>query len=224
MIVTIHQPDFLPWIGFFERWQNSDLYVVLDDVQFLRRGWHHRDKIKVKDGIKWLTVPVKKKGRYFQTINNVEIDYSTGWAHKHLKTLEMNYKKAQNFKYFHEKLKSVYGKNHSLLMDLNMDLLHLVAEELGINTPVVFSSGYSVKSTSTKKLVDLIKAVGGNKYLTGIGSKGYLDESLFSKESIKVLWQECEFPIYPQLHGKFEKMLSAFDYLMVSQRPYDILL
>ena len=96
-IIVIHQPDFIPWIGFFDRLIKSDIFVVLDNVQYIRQGWHHRDKIKTASGSMWLTVPVKKKGRYEQLINEVEIDYSQNWQSKHLKTIHHNYGHAKYF-------------------------------------------------------------------------------------------------------------------------------
>ena len=110
MIVTIHQPDFMPWLGFFDRWARSDLYIALDDVQFLRRGWHHRDKIKTLQGVQWLTVPVEKKGKYTQKINEVKIAYETDWRKDHLKTIELNYKKAPNFSNIYKKIRDIYSR------------------------------------------------------------------------------------------------------------------
>ena len=215
MIVTIHQPDFLPWLGFFDRWEKSDIYIILDDAQFLRRGWHHRDKIKTKEGAKWLTVPVIKKGRYHQLIREVEIDYSTDWRDKHLKTIEMNYKKAPNFEHCFNKLKDIYNKNHLILIDLNINLLQFVAEELGITTSIAFASDYDVQKNSTQRLVDLVKSVSGTEYLTGLGSKDYLDESRFFKENIRVILHEFRHPVYKQLHGEYIPELSSLDYLMM---------
>lgn len=215
MIVTIHQPDFLPWLGFFDRWKNSDIYIVLDDVQFLRRGWHHRDRIKTDKGAVWLTVPVCKKGKYDQLIRDVRIDNSTTWYLDHLKTIEHNYRKAANFDRCFREIKTIYDKKYSFLIDLNMDLLHFVRSELGIDKPAVLASDYGIKSVSTQRLVDLAKAVGGSTYLTGSGSRDYLEESLFNKENIKVKWQEYKHPVYEQLHGDFIPMLSSLDYLMM---------
>jgi len=215
MIVTIHQPDFLPWLGFFDRWQKSDLYIVLDDVKFLRRGWHHRDRIKTKDGARWLTVPVIKKGKYHQIIRDVKIDNRTNWRYKHLKAIESNYKKAPKFEHCFTKITEIYEKKHLFLIDLNMELLHLIASELGITTSNVFASDYDVKSTSTQRLVDLVKEVGGTGYLTGLGSRNYLAESVIEKENVKVIWQEFKEPVYRQLHGEFIPMLSSLDYLMM---------
>ncbi len=216
MIVTIHQPDFLPWLGFFDRWKKSNFFIVLDDVQFLRRGWHHRDKIKTIDGIKWLTVPVIKKGKRYQLIRDVEIDNEIGWRNKHLKTIKLNYKRAPNFKNIFRRIEKIYDKKYSLLIDFNMSFLRFVAEELGITTPIVFASDYNIKSSATQRIVDLVKAVGGTNYLTGSGAKDYLDESLFVKENIKIIWQEFSHPVYKQLHGEFVPMLSSLDFLMMS--------
>jgi len=224
MVVTIHQPDFLPWLGFFKRWKQSDIYIVLDDVQFIRRGWHHRDKIKTVHGAEWLTVPVKKRSRYYQKISEVEIDYHENWQQSHFGIVKAAYSKAKNFNLVFDVLTNIYSKNHRFLIDLNMDFLKFCAAQLGIDTPVLKASTYSTKETKSRKLLELVNAVGGSVYLTGSGSMDYLDEKIFSEAGVEVKWQEYEHPIYPQLYGKFEKTLSVLDYLMVSPRPYDILL
>lgn len=224
MVVTIHQPDFLPWLGFFDRWQKSDLYIILDDVQFLRCGWHHRDKIKTKDGIKWLTVPVLKKGKYLQLIKDVKIDNSVNWRSKHLRMIELNYKKTANFEHCFQKIKEAYNKKYSFLIDLNTEFLYWVSRELQITTPVIFASDFNVKSAATQRLADLTKNAGGTAYLTGLGSKKYLEEPLFKKDNIKILWQEFQHPAYRQLHGEFVSNLSVLDYLMNESKPYCMLI
>ena len=213
MIVTIHQPDFLPWLGFFDRWRNSDLYIILDDVQFIRRGWQHRDKIKTSQGIKWLTVSVIKRGNYFSEIRHIQINTDSDWKNNHFKMIENAYSKSINFCYVFECLKQIYSKKHSFLIDLNIDLLKFSAKELNINTPYTFSSSLKIKSNGTQRLVDLVKAVGGNEYLSGLGSKDYLDENIFRKNNINVLWHNFQHPIYKQLYGDFEKNLSILDFL-----------
>jgi len=215
MVVTIHQPDFLPWLGFFDRWQKSDTYIVLDDVQFLRRGWHHRDKIKTQSGVQWLTVPVLKKSRYHQIIKEVKINNEENWRYKHLKTIQASYGKAPNFDFVYSKLSEIYNRNHDLLISFNMDLLRFCSEMFGISTPVVFASAFNVKSTGSQRLVDLVKSVEGKEYLTGSGSRDYLDETLFKEAGINVCWQKFEHPAYKQLYGGFEEMLSALDFLIM---------
>ncbi|MBT6053524.1 MAG: WbqC family protein [Candidatus Scalindua sp.] len=215
MIITVHQPDFVPWLGFFDRWEKSDLYIVLDDVQFIRRGWYHRDKIKTQNGIKWITVPVHKKGRYHQTIKEVKIDHHENWRQRHLETIQMAYKKAPNFDIVYGRLSEIYNRDHDLLINFNMTLLRLCSKMLGMNTPVVFASEFNVKSTGSRRLVDLVKSVEGKEYLTGSGSKDYLDEELFKQAGINVCWQKFEHPVYKHLHGDFEKKLSVLDFLMM---------
>ena len=188
----------------------------MDDVQFLRRGWHHRDKIKTPQGVNWLTVPVKKKGHYHQQIREVEIDNQSDWRRRHLSTVQVSYSKAPNFQRVYGELEGIYLREHTNLIDLNLDLLHFAASALSIETPIVFASDYKVSSSSSHRLSDLVKAVGGTVYLTGTGSEDYLDEIPFSDSGIKVVWQRFEHPVYPQLHGAFEPMLSVLDYLMMA--------
>lgn len=214
-IITIHQPDFMPWLGFFDRWIKSDLFIILDDVQFLRQGWHHRDKIKTANGSKWLTVPVKKKGKYFQTIKETEIETSGDWYKTHLNILFSAYRDAPQFDTIYSDLKTIYSKKHSRLMDLNLDLLFFAANKLAIKTPVIFSSEYNIDSKGTKRLIDLIKKADGNIYLTGTGSKAYLEDNLFFQENIKITWHK--FPLVPcsQNYKKFDLGLSIIDSLMM---------
>jgi len=219
MIITIHQPDFMPWLGFFDRWEKSDLFVVLDDVQFLRRGWHHRDKIKTSNGIQWLTVPVNKKGLYDQQIKNVVISNHSNWKKKHLNTVSTAYSKAPNFQFIFNEYSKVLLSDYSLLIDLNMNLLYSFSKILEIKTPIIFSSHLNEHSTKTKRLVNIVKKCGGNTYLSGLGAKDYLDEELFENEGIKVIWQQFEHPQYSQLHGKFVEKLSIIDFLMMKSVP-----
>jgi len=219
MIITIHQPDFLPWLGFFDRWAKSDLFIILDDVQFLRRGWHHRDKIKTLHGVHWLTIPVLKRGKYNQLIKDVEIDNQQDWKRKHLETIESAYKKAPNLNRYLTSLKKIYDKNHTYLIELNIDIIKFMAAEFGITTPIVFSSDYRVNLTSTKKLLTLVRINKGTVYLTGTGAKDYLEESLFSDNGIALEWQKFEHPIYEQLYGEFVPGLSGIDYLMMVSPP-----
>jgi len=215
MIVTIHQPDFLPWLGFFERWRAGDLLIILDDVQFLRRGWHHRDKIKTPNGAQWLTVPIRKKALYSQKINTVQIDYSRDWQKAFLETIRHSYSKAPNFTRTFQKIRTIIEQNFTLLLDLNIALLQYCASVLEITTPMVFASEFNVTSRKTERLVELVQAVNGTVYLTGMGSKDYLEEEEFSKAGIDVRWQQFSDSPYPQLHGEYLEKLSVLDYLMM---------
>lgn len=196
------------------------MYIVMDDVQFLRRGWHHRDKIKTPQGELWLTLPVKKKGNYDQLIKDVELDNEQGWRKKHLETMKLAYKKAPGFDRVFPAVEEIYGRGHGLMIDLNMDLLRFMAAEFGIPASPVLSSSFVVGESSTQKLIELVKAVKGTVYLTGTGAKEYLQESEFEKEGIAVVWQEYQPPVYRQQWGEFIPMLSSLDYLFnAAERP-----
>lgn len=214
--VTIHQPDFMPWLGFFDRWRVSDLFIVLDDVQFIRRGWHHRDKIKTPSGVQWLTVPVRKRGRNRQLINEVELDNEGDWRRRHLETIRHAYHSAPEFREVFAALEEIYARPHRLLIDHNLDLLRFAAARLGVDTPLEFSSNIGSDSAGTQRLVDLVKAVGGRVYVTGTGSREYLEESLFASADLEVRWQEFQHPVYRQLYGDFVPKLSILDYLMMN--------
>ena len=215
MTVTIHQPDFLPWLGFFERWRASDLYVILDDVQFLRRGWHHRDKIKTPNGAKWLTIPVRKKKLYSQKINTVQIDYCRNWQKELFGTIYHAYSKAPNFAHVFHEISTIIDQDFPLLLDLNIALLKYCAAALEITTPMVFASEFNVASFKTDRLIELMQAVNGKVYLTGLGSEDYLEEEKFSQAGIGVRWQHISPTPYPQLYGEYLDKLSVLDYLMM---------
>jgi hypothetical protein len=215
MIVTIHQPDFLPWLGFFERWRQSDLLILLDDVQFLRRGWHHRDQVKTTNGVTWLTVPTRKKGKYDQRINEVAIDNTQNWRRKHLRLIKSSYMHAPYFKTIFSELSQLYSEKHENLMDLNWDMLEWSRKRLDIRTTVQHASVFHITASKTQRIVELCRAVGADTYLTGMGAKDYLEKSQFETHGIEVMWHSFDHPVYPQLHGHFQPNLSVLDYLMM---------
>ncbi|MCK5174601.1 MAG: WbqC family protein [Planctomycetes bacterium] len=212
--MTIHQPDFIPWLGFFDRWERSDLFIILDDVQFIRRGWQHRDKIKTRDGVIWLTVPVIKKGRYDQLVSEVRIDNSRNWKDKHLRTIECAFRECVNFDGVYEKLTEVYENDYDLLVDFNVNVLKAISGILGIKTPMAYSSQFGLTSSRSQRLIELLNLEHATDYLTGTGSREYLDEELFHNSGINVIWQDFEHPVYKQPYGGFVPNLSVIDYLM----------
>jgi hypothetical protein len=212
-VICIHQPDFLPWLGFFERLKRCDIFVVLDNVQFLRRGWQNRDLIKTHTGQVWMTVPVRKKGRYHQLIREVEIDDSHDWRRKHLTTLRSAYGGTPHFKNVFESISEIYGRQQKLLIELNMDLIGYLGDMLGISVRTIRSSDLNVDSESSALLVGITKHLGGHTYLTGTGARQYLDEKEFEASGINVEWQDFTHPVYEQAHGEFVPNLSSIDCL-----------
>lgn len=214
-IVTIHQPDFAPWIGYFDRIANSDLYLILDDVQFNRRGWHNRDQIKGPNGLHWHTMPIKKGKRETLQIRDVELDLTPRIIRKLTGTLKSFYSKAPNFEWLFPRLETMYSAGHKYLIDLNLELIDLGNAYLGIQKNMIFSSDLGISSKSTKRIIDLVKAVSGDHYLTGDGSRSYLDEQQFSEQGIRVMWQQYVPKPYPQLHGEFCDRLSIIDFMFM---------
>lgn len=210
MRVTIHQPDFAPWLGFFNRLAHSDLFIILDDVSFNRYGWQHRDKVKTPTGAQWLTIPVKKSGRAGELIKDVELQ-DFDWRKKHIRTLETYYGKAPFFMSHKQPIFDIYTGDSTLLADFNCRLLSFFIRFLGIEIETVYASKLGAEGTKSEKLIDLIRRVGGTSYLSGLGARDYLDEDLFVAAGISVEWQSYKHPTYPQLFGTFEPSLSIID-------------
>ena len=219
MRVTIHQPDFVPWYGYFERWAVADLFIILDDVQFLRRGWHHRDKIKTRDGPRWLTLPTIKSGRYNQLIRDVELSHTTDWVDKHLTLLRHAYRTAPGFTDHFDSIIEIYNRKKWVkLLELNLAFLELGRDFFGVRTPTVLSSTLGISSRSTARLVELVQAVGGTEYISGMGAKAYLDESKFKEAGLGLIWEKGREQIYPQLHDDFIPRLSFLDMMFMNVR------
>lgn len=214
-IVTIHQPDFMPWLGFYNRLAESDVFIVLDDAQFLRRGWMHRNRIKTAQGVQWLTVPVKKKGRYQEAVNAVEISDASDWADGHLRTLETNYRPAPHFDCYFPDLEKLFSAPHDKLVDLNLSIHERVMEFLGLEVKTLKASEMNIEGGGTRRLVDLVQTAGGTAYLSGLGAMDYLEEELFRDAGLDLIWQDFPLTVYPQQFPDlgFAENLTAMDCL-----------
>tara|TARA_Y100000294_G_scaffold177007_1_gene201034 strand:- start:1406 stop:2068 length:663 start_codon:yes stop_codon:yes gene_type:complete len=210
----IHQPDFMPWLGFFEKLKKSDVYVVLDDVQFSKRDWQNRDKIKTSQGIKWLTVPVKTKKSFYQQIGDVEIDSSLNWKSKHLKTIQHSYAQSKYFEKHFVNLSKFYSNYYKKLIDFNLGLIKYISLELRIEKKKIIKSSFlNIKSKGSQKIFDICKSLGSKYYITGEPSRDYLDCENFKKNNIFIEWYKPNYIKYSQLHGEFVSDLSSIDYL-----------
>lgn len=207
--VCIHQPDFAPYIGFFHRLLLADHFVLLDDAQFIKGGWQNRDRIKSKSGPVWLTLSIVKK--FPQLINEVMLSEKPQWIDDNLNLLQECYGRARYFDEVFPRVEAIYRAGHLRMIDLNVAMLELAFEYFEIAIPISYTSSYAVESKSNARLVELVKRLHGTSYLTGTGSRDYLDESLFQQANIQVQWQTFKHPVYPQLHGEFEPMLSCLD-------------
>lgn len=212
--VVIHQPDFLPYLGFFHRFLHADLWVVLDHVQFLSgsKSWHNRDKIKTANGPAWLTVAVTKTPQ--QTpINKVLLSVDNGWREKNLNLIHHNYRKSSGFAEIFPRLEELFNLRVERLVDFNMASIQMLMDLLEVQVEFVFSSELGGEGEKSAMLVDICTKVAADSYLSGVGARDYLEPSCFSLNGIALQWQEFEHPVYPQLCGDFIPYLSSIDLL-----------
>jgi hypothetical protein len=209
-IVAIHQPNFLPWIGYFYKIAKSDIFVLLDNVQYVKNSFINRNKIKTPQDAIWLTVPVSFK--FGELINEVKINNQIPWREKHLKTFEMNYKKARFFEEVFNGIKQVYySEDWKCLCRLNIALIRFVTSYLGLEGKFVKASELDAHGKSTELLIQIIKEVKGDVYLSGFGGVKYQEETEFAKAGIKLMYTDFNHPVYKQLWGDFIPDLSIVD-------------
>ena len=213
MRVTILQPSYLPWLGFFEQMTRSDKFVLLDDVQYTRRDWRNRNRIRVRENWIWLTVPVQQKSRFSQSLLETRIDNSVSWRRKHLETLRQHYCKAPFFEKYFPRCQQVYEKDWTFLFDLCLETINLMKEEMGIETPLLRSSEMKPGGEKTERLVSICRELGATHYLSGESGSNYIAEEDFSSQGIALEYQNYEHPVYPQRYTGFVPHLSAIDLL-----------
>jgi hypothetical protein len=216
MICSIHQPQSFPWLGFFAKIYQSDRFILLDNVQFKKNEFQNRNKIKLNNEARWLTVPVKYN--FGQLILEIEINNSTKWKSKHLKTLQNVYGKAPYFSEYYKEIEKLYSHNYMNLAIFNIDFIKWSLKKLAIETKIILASDLVNKKeicdlSATDKLLRLIQITNSNKYLSGAGGKHYLEENKLTDNNIEIIYQNYEHPTYNQLGDGFIPYLSVLDLL-----------
>jgi hypothetical protein len=227
MRVAISQPTYLPWLGYLDLIDQVDTFVFLDTVQFEKRSWQQRNRIKVPGGLSILTVPVIVKGRFAQRIRDVEIE-SPYFIHKHLRSIETNYRRSPFFaRHFTELAGILEGfAPGAHLADLNVQLVRWLCTTLGVRTPLLRASEMDQEGCRSELLLKLCEALSADRYLSVPGSAGYLlnDVPQFSAAGIEVAFQHYEHPKYQQQFPPFWSHASAIDLLFnEGDRSLDIL-
>ncbi|MBC8287086.1 MAG: WbqC family protein [Nitrospinae bacterium] len=213
MRVTILQPSYLPWLGFFEQMSRSDKFVLLDDVQYTRRDWRNRNRVRVNEGWAWLTVPVLQKSKFSQSLLETHIDNSVPWRKKHLETLRQHYSKSPFFEQYFSRCQKIYEKEWTFLFDLCLETIILLKEELGVETPLLRSSQMEISGQKTERLLSICRELGATHYLSGEAASDYILEANFSSQGIELEYQKYDHPVYPQRYPGFVPQLSAIDLL-----------
>jgi hypothetical protein len=213
--VLITQSNYIPWKGYFDAVHRADELILYDDVQYTRRDWRNRNRIKTAHGPRWLTIPVEVKGRYLQTIDETRVS-APDWPRKHWRALSLHYARAACFAEHAERFEELYlGCREPLLSRVNHRFLVAINELLGIRTTISWSRDYAVEGDRTERLLALCKAAGATEYLTGPAARSYLDEDLFRQEKIAVTFLDYGgYPEYRQLYPPFEHAVSIVDLIL----------
>lgn len=213
MLVGIHQSHYLPWLRYFEKVHRSEVFIVLDNIQFSKNGWQNRNKIKGPNGPLLLTVPVYAKAG--QRLDEVRINNTVDWRRKHWRGIEQHYRNAPYFADYAPFLEAAYRREWDALVELNDYLFRFFLDALGITTPIEYSSRLNVPGTATERLINLIRAVGGDAYYSGVYALDvYLDAHALDAAGIRLELQHWCAPVYPQAYGEFASDLSIVDLLM----------
>jgi hypothetical protein len=198
MIVSVHQPQYLPWLGYFHKIAKSDCFVFLDEVQYKVREYQNRNRIRIKDGDIWLTVPIISKGKGRQNICEVEIDNDFPWAKRHLKSLKDWYARAGFLSGHIGFFEEVYSRKWDKLVDLNIYIIDYLLTQFGITPPVYSESKLGTTKMSTERIIEICDKLKADTYLSGIGGKDYLEQKKFDEAGIKLIYQDFTHPVYRQ--------------------------
>ncbi len=214
MIVSINQPAYLPWLGYFHRIAVSDVHIVLDHVQFEKNSFTNRNKIRTKDGSCWLTVPLKTSGRFGDlAITETEIANERPWAGKHWSSIRLNYSKAKYFRQHADFFEAVFSRSWPRLSPLLQEVTGYLLDAFAIRTKILFSSELEPSARKSELVLQLCAKVGATLYLSGSLGRNYLDEAAFQKAGIAVSYQDFRHPIYKQAYAGFEPFMAAIDLL-----------
>lgn len=211
MKIAIHQPNYLPWIGFFDKLDQVDRFVLLDKAQYSKGSFINRNQIKSPQGALSLTVPIKNK---LKPINELVIDHQRKWQVQHWKSIEANYKKAPYWSLYKDGFEHIYHQKWDQLSSLNIMLIQHIVSLLNIKTEIFIESEFDMDfGTNNTRNVNIVSHLGGTVYVSGTGAKAYNQPEEFTERGIELIYQDFKHPIYPQRFGNFESHLSIIDLL-----------
>lgn len=215
---VILQPSYIPWRGFFDLVQRADVFVFYDDVQYDKHGWRNRNRVKTAQGTKWLTIPVLSRGNVSDglALKDARIAWTEDWPKKHAATITQSYKRAPFFAEYAPLVESFYAQRPELLCEFTIATTIELARALGISgTRFVRSSELGVQGTKTGRLVEIVKSVGADHYLSGPSAKDYIDDALFRDAGVALEYMVYDYPEYDQLHPPFDPQVTILDLLFM---------
>ncbi|STQ90574.1 WbqC family protein [Iodobacter fluviatilis] len=213
--IVIVQSNYIPWKGYFDLIRQADVFVLYDDMQYTRRDWRNRNLIKTAQGLQWLTIPVKVKGKYEQRIDETEVSEHS-WAESHWKSINNNYRRAPFFTEYASGIQSLYEEASHLLMlsEINYLFLTKICQWLSIDTPIMWSGQFPKVAGRTENLVHLCQSFQATDYISGPSASNYIDIDQFEKANIRLQYMTyAHYPEYPQLYGDFVHGVSILDLL-----------
>jgi hypothetical protein len=210
--IVITQSNYIPWKGYFDSIAISDEFVIYDDMQYTKRDWRNRNIIKTNNGLKWLTIPVEVKGKFFQKIKDTKIS-DKNWNINHLSTLKHNYKNSNKFNEVKDFIEDLYfNATQNYLTEINVHFLTELSKYLKIKQNFKFSSEFNLSEDRNQRLVDICLKLNGNQYFSGPAARNYMNESLFEKSGIEVIYFDYSgYKEYEQLYPPFEHGVSILD-------------
>ncbi len=217
MILTAHQPAYLPWLGYFDKLIRSDVFVFLDNVQYEKNSYINRNRIKTPQGAIWLTIPVKTRGHTSSTLRDTEIDGDL-WKAKHLKSIWLNYRKAPRFETCYPRLEKLYSERDDRLSDLCFRHLEFWLAEIGIEKKIVRASELPINGRKSDLIHEICAYFRADRYISGALGRNYLEEEKFASSGISIEYQQYSHPTYPQLHGEFMPFMGIVDFWMNTDR------
>lgn len=214
MILSVNQPYFAPFLGFFYKIHRSDIFVILDQVQFPRgTTWLSRNRFKNDQGVLWMTIPVRKKGLGLQRIDQVRIDHEGRWAKKHIVSLKNAYRNSPYYEEHIPFLSDIFSQQIEKLVEMNLEIIHYLVRKLGIKARVILLSELGIRERGDRLILEICKRMGATIFLAQNPAKKFIDASPFIEAGVTLEFFKPPCPVYPQLWGNFIPNLSAFDIL-----------
>jgi len=213
MRLAAHQPQYLPWLGFFDKMDRVDRFVLIDTVQYKKNEWQNRNRIRTAPGWQWLTVPVHY--RFPMTIREVEIDETGAWRRKHREALRIHHARCRYRDAVLPELDAIFDEPFPSLAALNLRVVRILARLLGVRTPLLLASDVpGLPEGADERLIALCRHFGASDYLAGQGGGAYMDPAAYAAAGVRVSFQSFRHPVYGQVYPGFEANLSAIDLIL----------